>query len=366
MKVLYDHQAFSNQQFGGISRYFYELISRFDDTENICNVGACLSNNDYYNSSINPNLSSFFPESHFRGKSRIIKYFNQKRSVKNIICGDYDIFHPTYYDTYFLNYIIDRPFVVTIHDMIHEKFTNDFVEFKIDNKLIYNNKKTLLEKSKKIIAVSETTKHDIIEIFGIEDNKIDVIYHGNSLIPSENDSVIFGPYILFVGNRGLYKNFSFFITTIFHYLLKNNLKLICAGGGDFSLNELKLISSLGISNNIIYKKVSSDEILANYYKHALFFCFPSLYEGFGIPVLESFACGCPVLLSNAGSLTEIGGDSALYFNPKDKHSLDFAFNKILFDEDLRTKLKTKGYSRLKDFSWDKTYQDHLKLYESAL
>jgi glycosyltransferase involved in cell wall biosynthesis len=366
MRILYDHQTFTNQQFGGISRYFFELIRRFDGEKNSCEVGMCLSNNAYYNKGVNTNLSTFYPETHFRGKSRIIKYFNQKSSVKNINCGDYDIFHPTYYDTYFLDYIVDRPFVVTFHDMIHEKFSNDFEDFKIDNKIIYNNKKILLEKSKKIIAVSETTKQDIIEIFGVEENKIDVVYHGNSLLPTENNSIIIGPYILFVGNRGLYKNFSFFITTIFHYLLKNNLKLVCAGGGDFTLNELELISSLGISTNIVYKKLTSDEILANYYKHALFFCFPSLYEGFGIPVLESFACGCPVLLSNAGSLPEIGGDSVLYFNPNDKHSLDFAFNKILFDEDLRSKLKIKGYSRLKYFSWDKTYQDHLKVYESIL
>ena len=117
---------------------------------------------------------------------------------------------------------------------------------------------------------------------------------------------------------------------------------------------------------MIYKKIISDEILANYYQHALFFCFPSLYEGFGIPVLEAFACGCPVLLSNGGALPEIGGDAVLYFNPYDEQSLYEAFEILLFNEALRSELRIKGYSRIKNFSWDKTYMETLSVYNSIL
>jgi glycosyltransferase involved in cell wall biosynthesis len=111
--------------------------------------------------------------------------------------------------------------------------------------------------------------------------------------------------------------------------------------------------------------IINDQVLANYYEHALFFCFPSLYEGFGIPVLEAFACGCPVLLSSGGSLPEIGGDAAHYFIPTNTDSLIMEANKLLCDESLRKNLVKKGYARLKRFSWDKSYNAHLKIYESV-
>ncbi len=367
MKVLYDHQIFTNQRFGGISRYFYELIKRFNGDIYSCKVGAYLSNNAYYNKDVNPDLKSFFPENHFRGKDRIIKFANQSFSSKSIKGQDYDIFHPTYYDSYFLKIIKDKPFVVTFYDMIHEKFSNQFEDINFVNQTL-GNKKRILEHASKIIAISETTKQDIIEIFEIDSKKIEVVYLGNSLSNSSlnYNRIVNEDYILFVGNRGVYKNFIFFVTAIADLLLNNNLKLICAGGGEFTQQELFLLSSLNIQNRVVFKKIINDDVLANYYEHALFFCFPSLYEGFGIPVLEAFSCGCPALLSNGGSLPEIGGDAALYFESTSMNSLIAAANKLLSDELLRKKLVEKGNTRLEHFSWDKTYQDHLNIYESIL
>jgi glycosyltransferase involved in cell wall biosynthesis len=162
----------------------------------------------------------------------------------------------------------------------------------------------------------------------------------------------------------MYKNFNYFVTAIADLLVNNNLKLICAGGGIFTTQESNLLQSLNIQHKVIFKNIVNDDILANYYAHALFFCFPSIYEGFGIPVLEAFACGCPVLLSNGGSLPEIGGDAALYFQPTNKDSLLTQANKLLSDELFRKRLVEKANTRLHDFSWDKTYQSHLKVYES--
>jgi glycosyltransferase involved in cell wall biosynthesis len=365
MKILYDHQIFTNQRYGGISRYFFEMIKRFDEEINSCKVGMHLSNNAYYNDGINPNLSPFFSENHFLGKDRIIKFTNQNCSIKNINKREYDVFHPTYYDTYFLKSIRDKPFVVTFYDMIHEKLSDKFLDLKLDTQ-IFDNKKRLLENSAKVIAISETTKKDIIEIYGVDSEKVDVVYLGNSLVFSnENHTrIIKDDYILFVGNRGIYKNFNFFVTAIANLLLNNNLKIICAGGGDFTKQEINLLNFLNIQNKVLFKEIINDDVLANYYANALFFCFPSLYEGFGIPLLEAFACGCPVLLSNGGSLPEIGSDAALYFDPTDEDSLFTQANKLLSDEMLRKKLVDKGYTRLNQFSWDKTYQDHLKIYES--
>jgi glycosyltransferase involved in cell wall biosynthesis len=365
MKILYDHQIFTQQQYGGISRYFYELIKRFDGIENSCEVATIFSDNVYYNNEVNKNLIPFFPNNNFRGKGRIVKMINQEVSSYIIRKGDYDVCHPTYYDDYFIKKLKGKPFVVTFYDMIHEKLSFQFEELKSDTR-ISDNKKRLLENAAKVIAISQTTKQDIVEMFSVDSNKIDVVYLGNSLVNSGKSCLrlIDEDYILFVGNRGLYKNFNFFVSAVAGLLVNNNLKLICAGGGDFTVQELHLLQSLNLQNYVIFKKVINDDVLASYYSHALFFCFPSLYEGFGIPVLEAFACRCPVLLSNGGSLPEIGGDGALYFDPTNMDSLLSEASKLLSDEVLRKELVEKGTTRLHQFSWDKTFKDHLKVYES--
>jgi glycosyltransferase involved in cell wall biosynthesis len=106
--------------------------------------------------------------------------------------------------------------------------------------------------------------------------------------------------------------------------------------------------------------------LKNLYKNAQAFVFPSLYEGFGLPVLEAFSCGCPAILSNASSLPEIGDDGAIYFNPYDNESITNAIEKVLFDEKFRYNLIQKGFDRLKFFSWDKTAISTKKVYDSLL
>lgn len=368
MKILYDHQIFTQQHFGGISRYFYELIQRFDGVENSCNVGTLYSENAYYNKKANPKLNRFLPQRHFRGKGRITSCLNEVKSLNDLKKGHFNVFHPTYYNDYFFKNIKDKPFVVTFYDMIHEKFSDQFENLlKSDNRIL-DKKKKLLEKSKKIIAISETTKNDIIEIFDVDSSKIDVVYLGNSLLNFEigNSRLINEDYILFVGNREIYKNFKFFVSSIAHLLIENNLKLVCAGGGEFSLEELALIKSLNIENHILLKKIFNDDVLSNYYAHALFFVFPSLYEGFGIPVLESFACSCPALLSTGGSLPEVGGDAAIYFDPLDANSLVNATVELINNEALRENLKQNGKKRLNEFSWDKTFLETLNVYKSVV
>lgn len=367
MKILYDHQIFTQQQYGGISRYFFELIKRFEGIENSCEVATVFSDNAYYNKEINPKLNRILPDSNFKGKGRITSYLNRAKSLNDVRKGEFDVFHPTYYDDYFLQRIKNKPFVVTFYDMIHEKFSDQFESLKSDSN-IFDNKKRLLEHSSKIIAISETTKNDIIEIFDVDAAKIDVVYLGSTLenFNIGNQSLLDGDYILFVGNRAIYKNFNFFVTAVAELLIDNNLKLICAGGGNFSQEEIILIKFLKLENRVFFKKILNDDALSNYYAHALFFCFPSLYEGFGIPVLEAFACGCPALLSNGGSLTEIGGDAAVYFDPVDIQSLRNAAKELISNQSLRQSLKAKGIARLRNFSWDKTYQAHLKIYNTIV
>jgi glycosyltransferase involved in cell wall biosynthesis len=249
--------------------------------------------------------------------------------------------------------------------MIHERYE----EIRTIEKKISDHKRLLAKKASKIIAISENTKQDIIRYFDEEEKKIEVVYLGNSIIPKslpKNNISAPEKYLLYVGIRSFYKNFNPFLSSIVSSLKKDEeLYLICAGGGEFTNNEISLFQKFGIRQKVIHHPVS-DDLLGHLYRNARVFVFPSLYEGFGIPVLEAFACGCPAVLSDSSSLPEIAKDAALYFDPHDENSIRGTVEKVLYDETVRKELIAKGYERAKVFSWEKTARETKKIYESLL
>lgn len=369
MKILYDHQIFIYQDFGGISRYFYELMNAFEKDKDIrFDLSLAYSNNQYIKNARFIKSKPFFKTRKFKGKNRLLHYLNMRGERKLLLGKDYDVFHPTYFNPYFLDYLGDKPFVLTIYDMVYELFPQ-----------IYSHrdktgvsKKLLAPKATKIIAISENTKRDIIRLFGIKEDKIEVIYLANPLaaetIEKGKGAVSDLPqkYLLFVGNRRVYKNFDTFIESISSLLQDDNdLHLVCAGGGKFTPSEIAGLEKLGIMKKVT-QRTFDDSQLAQFYLNALAFVFPSLYEGFGIPILEAFSCGCPVIASNISSLPEVAGNAAEYFDPADKMSISGAVKKVIYNHDLRNELKDKGYERLKGFSWEKTTTNTKKLYQSIL
>ncbi|MBB4803679.1 glycosyltransferase involved in cell wall biosynthesis [Flavobacterium nitrogenifigens] len=364
MKVLFDHQIFTAQKYGGISRYIFELIKRLKIVENFdIEVPLLISNNNYFTKDHNSIFRFFFLDRKFKGKQKIMTVVNQLNTVNQLKKQNFDLFHPTYYDPFFLKYIGNTPFVLTVHDMIHEKFNHMFSS----NDSTSRDKKALIEKASKIIAVSESTKRDLIEIYGLEESMIKVIYLGNSLVYDPNvviDIDIPKKYLLFVGSRRSYKNFDKFVSATSEILLNDKeLSLLCAGGGKFSADEMTFFANLNISNQVFQYDLS-DFNLAYFYKHAKLFVFPSLYEGFGIPILEAFASECPLVCSNTSSLPEIAGNAAQYFDPNDENSIKNAVKNVLNDETLRTKLIQDGKERLKFFSWEKTAFQTAEVYKS--
>ncbi|MFN3695152.1 MAG: glycosyltransferase family 4 protein, partial [Ignavibacterium sp.] len=169
-----------------------------------------------------------------------------------------------------------------------------------------------------------------------------------------------------VGSRKYYKNFIFTINSIADLLLREKeMYFICAGGGNFTRKEHKVFKELKIESKIKQIPVD-DNILGALYSNALAFIFPSLYEGFGIPILESFSCGCPVICSNISSLPEVAQDAAEYFDPYNKSSIKSAVEKIISDNLRREELKTLGFERLKFFNWERTALHTYKVYKQAL
>ena len=390
MKILYDYQIFTKQNYGGVSRYFYELMDNLRAHKIDIEIPINYSKNIYIKEAdfLSKPLKGYTEYKDFllglrpKGKAKIYKLLqklnfiknaetaNQKISIERLKKQNFDIFHPTYYDSYFLKYIGKKPFVLTIYDMIHETYPE---LFSADNK-IARQKKILAQKAEKIIAISENTKKDIIKFIGINEDKILVIHLGNSINRQENNLKINTDllkklpekYILFVGNRASYKNFDNFSKALIP-LFKINKKLnaVCAGGGEFSDKEINFFKTFNITDKFRQYSVN-DSDMTLLYKNALVFVFPSLYEGFGLPILEAFNCGCPVAASNRSSLPEIAGNAAAYFNPEDISSITDAINNIIADDGTKEKMKKNGFEQLKKFSWEKTAEKTLDVYNSIL
>jgi len=367
MKVLFDHQIFTNQQYGGISRYFYELMLRFDGEKNTARSSVLFSNNEYLNDNETLAAKPFFPGKNFRYKQSIQNAINTIKTNVELKQGDFHVFHPTYYNAYFLKHLKNKPFVVTFLDMIHEKYEHLYPELRVDKK-IFANKRMLLERANKVIAISESTKQDIMDLYGVDGRNIDVVYLGSSLrLPEKDSASAFDfPYLLFVGIRASYKNFSLYLEAVAPILQREKLALVCAGGGAFSSAEISQIEKLGLNGLVHFRRIDNDAVLSNLYANALAFVFPSLYEGFGIPVLEAFSTNCPILLSDGGSLKEVAGDAALYFDGIDAESMHNNLLQFLSDAALRQTLIKRGRERLKRFSWDHTYNETIKVYNSIL
>jgi glycosyltransferase involved in cell wall biosynthesis len=278
-------------------------------------------------------------------------------SLKQVENNDFDIFHPTFFDSYFLPYL-KKPFVMTIHDMAPEIF--NFSKEQIRGKI------KQATRASRIIAVSENTKKDIIRYLNVPEEKIEVIYHG--YVPSEVDnhtkSIIEGPYILYVGDRSIaYKNFSYFTRQIAIFLGSHKeFKMVCTGK-EFSKEELLMFNNLGIEKKIIHLFCNTSE-LNNLYVHAFSFVYPSIYEGFGIPILEAFNANCLVILNKKSCFPEIAKDGALYF---DSDNEDKKLSTVLEDvfsmsNSDRQNLIIKGKNRLKKFSWVKSAEKLSNIY----
>lgn len=363
MRVLYDYQIFQMQKFGGISRVFYEVMNRMKK-ENYAEIDlSLLFNENYYirQSSKTFNLKNIPNNLNIKGKTSLLNLINKNYSINKIKKNKYDIFHPTYYDTYFLKYLNNKPFVLTIHDMIHERF-DDVAK---DDFNTISNKKILISKANSIIAISENTKRDIINTYNVDANKIKVIYWANSLT-SEEPIEHPDKYLLYVGQRDGYKNFLNFARAVKGLIQKDPcLHVICSGGGSFNTEEIEVLSNLNILSKFKQTNISDGQ-LVTLYKNALAFIFPSLYEGFGIPILESFSCGCPAIISNTCCFKEVAQDAALYFNPDSIEDIEEKINRLLNDQELRRSLIYKGKLRNSDFSWSKTVKETYNVYNSLM
>jgi len=360
MNILYDQTIFRLQRYGGISKYFFELIKRIIDENNIY-LFKGININEYdleqYKNKFASYTSYKIPEVKFTGF--FINKFNNILFDKEYSIMTDGIYHPTYYRMN-LKKFNKIPTILTVYDMIYELYPQYFW----NSKWVIESKKNSIEHADAIICISENTKRDLLQFYDVPEDKITVVYMGSSLNTQNNvlskvnvDKV---PYLLYVGDRSApYKNFWRFFEV--YASLSDEYNLVLFGNG-LSKQERKFMSDKHIQNKVIQLQ-GDDTLLSNVYKNAYCLVYPSLYEGFGIPLVEAMSNGCPVAISNSSSLPEIAGKACMSFNPL---SDDEMVDAILSVRDHRSWLIKNGYEQEKKFSWDRMSQQTMSVYESVL
>lgn len=367
MRVAFDHHIFAIQRYGGVSRYFVELASRLPkDVVSDISVVAPLHINQYLSQARAQRITRgrFFPFT-FRGHIRFVSLVDKLMAPLAWSGLRPDIVHETFFSDQPVGH--GRKRVLTVYDMIHELFTEEFA----DTGPMTAAKRAAVARADHVICISESTRQDLIRLFGVEPARTSVVHLAHSMtsevaVVAETDASVRKPIILYVGHRSGYKNFRRFAQAYAgSALLKKEFEIVAFGGPPFSAQENVELEQLGIRDRVRYRSGTDDE-LVECYRTAAVFVYPSLYEGFGIPPLEAMSWGCPVACGTGGSLPEVVGDAGVYFDALSVEEMRSAMERIVTTPSLQAELRARGYSRIKNFSWDRCAAETASVYRSLL
>jgi glycosyltransferase involved in cell wall biosynthesis len=364
-KIIFDSQIFSLQQFGGISRYICALAEQLADQPNVqVQILAPLHVNQYLRE-LKSRRAGIVGGVYIHPLPRFghwLANFSNRVFPMIAIGARPDIVHETYYS--------DRPTyngnvrrVLTVYDLIHEKFPHSFLA----GDPIARNRAKAIRRADHIICISESTRSDLMEIYQVPDHKISVTYLGYDTLSASTSvaSALVGakPYLLYVGSRHGYKNFDGLVQAFAASpVLKACARVVCFGGGVLTPAERSLLIELKLSSADVVQVSGDDERLAALYQGASAFVYPSKYEGFGIPPLEAMSLGCPVICSNTSSIPEVVGDAGEYFEPNSVESMRYALERVLQSPQRQEELISLGNERVHTFSWARCATETLALY----
>lgn len=368
LRIAFDQQVFLLQEFGGISRY-------------VCSLTEALSRSPAVEARI---FAPLHYNGHLQGLPRRLGYgwripripksarpvsavsaLLARRAIRRFRPH---IVHETYYskDTFAPK---GARRVITVYDMISERFPAEFAGSQFTDA-----KRFAISRADHVLCISESTRRDLIELFGIAAERTSVVYLGyDEFAPSVAEGagspvgVGLRPYLLYVGSRGGYKNFGALLRAFASSAyLRDGFSIQCFGGGPLVTEERDLLRELGLSELHVRQVGGDDAMLGAMYMGATAFVYPSLYEGFGIPPLEAMSLGCPVICSNATSIPEVVGDAGEYFDPADPEAIRDAIERVLQSNDRRRELVAKGHARRGLFSWERCASETLDVYRSIL
>lgn len=366
MKIAFDYSIFSLQKYGGISRYFVRLANSLKKRGIEVKIFAPRHINSYVEeldktiyhgkkiTNIPAKMGRFYD---------LFNIFSSRKLIKNF---EADIIHNTYFPR-FSSLMSTLPRVVTVHDMIHEKFKSNFGFWDKTSSL----KLRAIREADHIICISNSTKNDLLGLCNLDEEKISVIHHGyeksflfNSEEKKSNQDA---PYLLFVGSRNGYKNFISFIKDYASDKeLMMNFNVIAFGSSDFNSSELNLFRELKIPTSKIKHISGSDKELAQLYANASAFVYPSIYEGFGLPLLEAMAAECPVVAFHSSSIPEVAGNAAEYIYDNVPGEISLAIKKVVLSDSRKNQLIIAGRNQLNNFSWEKCADATISSYKKIL
>lgn len=368
MKIAIDCRALEKKNWAGKEKYLISIIQGL----------ASADNENYYFLYFRRKITFSFelPANFFIVAINVPSPLWHFSAFFDMILKKIDIvFCPCAYLLAAINFVI--PSVIVIHDLTvfipgisqtHKKST------KIKEKLFLQ---FAINRATEVVVDSHSTRKDVEKIFNINGRKISVIYlAAGKEFESKKDKDLLEekllkynikfPYILFVGTLEPRKNILGLLDVFRELVIVQELadyKLVLTGKRGWYYEEIfKRIKDLGLKDKVVITDYVLDEDLPYLYSGARCFIYPSFYEGFGLPVLEALACGCPVITSGVSSLPEVVGESALLVNPGDKKEIVSALNKILSDKELRADLINKGLKQAQNFSWDKSAKSLLEVF----
>jgi len=367
LQVILEGRIFEEQPLGGISRTYHEILPRICHMDEKILFSILTSGRLMQSLPRHPRIVSYpsrFPVHRFLRPQAIFwqlqDHLRAKLQMKSIHFSRNTIWHATYFQ---LPDWWAGPKVITVYDLIHEKFPHFFN--KNYDGILRNRKKRAVLAADKVICISESVRSDVIEMYGLSQEHVVAIplAYGDSfrVLSKEEippDFFVDRPFILYVGMRTHYKNFKTLLSAYAAWPRRNEMRLLVIGD-PWSKEEQKEISAAGLESNIVCRSAITDEELCALYNQALAFVYPSLSEGFGIPLLEAMACGCQIVASRIPTSMEVARDVPYFFDPLNKDELISALEAACFSE----KIKSRRDDILANYSWDRNAQATLKIYK---
>jgi glycosyltransferase involved in cell wall biosynthesis len=365
MDIAFDHQVFSWQEYGGISRYFCEVadhLARRDDCR--VEVLAFVHCNQYLQARRPGSLRGWYvPPARLdytlrrRVNERLTRLWLRARRPR--------IAHDTYYGA------PQRPVprgtarLLTVYDMLHERYPAEFP----DADVVSAGKVAKVARADHVVCISEATRRDLVDMLGVPPERTSVVHLGTDAAQwarwSARPTVADRPYLLFVGQRAGYKNFDTLLRAVAASdRLRRDVRLVCFGGAPLSADEVAQARRLGLQDDQLERHGGDDVALARWYGGAAAFVYPSRHEGFGLPPLEAMACGCPVVCGEAGAVGEVVGDAAELCDTSDAAALAAALERVLLCTERAGALVAAGRERVRHFTWERCAAASFEVYRA--
>lgn len=373
LQVVLDGIIFELQSRGGISRIYQEILPRMCEMDQRLQIflfadkhtkQSMPKHSNIHRVNI-PTLRQYLrPASIWMPVLTKIRDFSRQSRLGN---GSGQIWHSTYY-TFPKNW--EGYQVVMVDDLIYELFKSQFSSR--NDHWIRTQKRQSIQNSDIVVCRSESTKNDLLEYYQLKHKEIRVIYNAYSQVfrPLQKDERkpefrSLKPFFLYVGRRLRHKNFVQMVRAYSQWTRRSSVDLLVVDREPWSSQERKILEELGVKSSVHLHLDINDDELCQLYNQAEAFIYPSLYEGFGIPLLEAMACGCPVIASRIPSTIEVAGEIPFYFEPQAIEELIVTLD-IALRSGRNTPRVRQGLEKVKEYSWDKTARQTLNVYREIV